>query len=103
MDIGLFSSTGLITPVITSPTNNSSFQINQLYAITGTSDANALIELFLDQVLVLSTTADSAGNWSFSNFSISTIGSHNISVDATIFGSTVEGDSITLIIFTSGY
>jgi len=94
----IVAGSGVTTPVITSPTTNSSFEVNESFTIIGTSDANALIELFVDEVLVLSTTADSSGNWSFTNFSISTSGSHTIAVDATVSGSTAEGDSITLII-----
>jgi len=105
VQIGLFPELVVLPPnppIIIIPTTNSSYFVNGVIPITGTSDADAFIELFLDEVLVLSTTADSAGNWSFSNFSISTIGSHDIAVDATVSGSTVEGDSITLFIVTGG-
>jgi len=94
----IIAQSSLTTPVITSPTTNSSFQVNESFTISGTSDADATIELFLNNISVLTTTADSAGNWSFSNFSITTTGSHTIFVDASLSGSFATSFDITLII-----
>jgi len=67
-------------PVITSPTNN--FSLPSLTTISGTSEADATIEVFDGTTSLGTTTADSAGDWTLTVSGLAG-GTHTFTATAT--------------------
>jgi hypothetical protein len=64
-------------PVVNTPANGS-VTSNPLPAVTGTAEPNSTVTVFIDGSAVGATSADSAGNWSFTPSTPLSQGSHTV-------------------------
>lgn len=70
------------SPTISSPANGATLT-STTPPISGTADANVTVTVYVDSVAQGSTTANGAGNWSFTLPSALPQGTHSVSVNAT--------------------
>lgn len=84
--------TPLATPVILLPTDGSTINTN-LPMFTGTAEAGSTVTIILDGNSAGTTTADAAGNWSFTPAAALADGAHNVKTTATDAAGNASTDS----------
>lgn len=80
--IFVVDTSGPDAPVVTSPAEGA-FVKDSMPAISGTSEANSTVEVFVDEESVGTTVADSEGNWSLTLTVALIDGVHSVNASAT--------------------
>ncbi|TAK61710.1 MAG: DUF11 domain-containing protein, partial [Bacteroidetes bacterium] len=80
-------------PTVAAPANGSTVGTTTP-TYSGTAEANAKVRIYVDDVLVDSTTADGSGNWSIASAALSQ-GSHTVKTTATDAAGNTSGFSST--------
>ncbi|GEM_PF-5387864 len=81
------------TPIVSAPVNGS-YLTTVTPTFSGTAEANSKVRIYIDGVLVDSTTADGSGNWSKVSTTLAQ-GSHTVKVTATDAAGNTSGYSTT--------
>ncbi|GAB2866396.1 T9SS type A sorting domain-containing protein [Hymenobacter ruber] len=82
------------TPVVTAPANGS-LTNNPTPTYTGTAVANSTVTVYVDGSSIGATTADASGNWTLTQPSALSQGSHTVYATAQSSGSSVSANSST--------
>jgi large repetitive protein len=81
-------------PVVTAPANGSS-TTNTKPPISGTAEAGSTVKVYVDGILIGTTTADGSGNWSYTPSTDLTYGAHAVNATATDAAGNVSPSSNT--------
>ncbi|WP_460676511.1 LamG-like jellyroll fold domain-containing protein [Hymenobacter coalescens] len=81
-------------PVVLTPANNSSVPTNTP-TYTGTAPAGSTVTVYVDFTNRGTTTADGSGNWSFTQLTALTTGSHTVYATAQLSGFALSANSNT--------
>ena len=79
-------------PVITSPASGTNSNDNTP-TLSGTAEANSIINIYDGATLIGTTTADGSGNWTFTPVTALTDGSHSLTATSTDAGGNVSAAS----------
>lgn len=79
-------------PVITSPANNTG-SLDATPTISGTAEANSAIQVYVDNALNGTTTADGSGSWSYTPTTGLTVGTHSVKATAADAQNNTSADS----------